>query len=396
MVIPTDNQQQPHRSAAKQNILQAVYWLVCGAQSSNSLFFHYAGPGDQTEDLGGDEGGSDEVIYPVDFKQAGHIAGDEMHRILVKPLLPGILMVLYSLYLLFQLNFHAYIYQPTPRHILKAETVPGLAERYLDSSSSGSESDVDDSDSATESLVDAPIHKRPTEQGATGHPGQGPQESQTKQKERRAPRDPSNAGATPATDIEAQTSQGPLISSGFRAIGPAIPTLISQSVFARHQYGIQHQFQAGEPDLQGRFINCRANSLPVRIDQSTAGAASGAIPTYVPIMISGVPGDNDARDDEGNNYRHMSRTSATTLLLASTGLIAVCAEFMVNSINKLVSGGSGIFGAFIGLTLLPIVGNAAEHVTAVTVATKNKMDLAIAIAVGSWIRIAIHTLIFSS
>lgn len=85
----------------------------------------------------------------------------------------------------------------------------------------------------------------------------------------------------------------------------------------------------------------------------------------------------------------MLRTSAIILLVVSTGLVAVCAEFMADSINDVVSGGSGISEAFIGLILLPIVGNAAEHVTAVTVAMKNKMDLAIGVVVGSSIQIAI-------
>jgi Ca2+:H+ antiporter len=50
---------------------------------------------------------------------------------------------------------------------------------------------------------------------------------------------------------------------------------------------------------------------------------------------------------------------------------------------------SGVSQAFIGLIIIPIVGNAAEHVTAVVVAMKNKMDLAIGIAVGSSIQIAL-------
>ena len=45
--------------------------------------------------------------------------------------------------------------------------------------------------------------------------------------------------------------------------------------------------------------------------------------------------------------------------------------------------------AFVGVIILPVVGNAAEHVTAVTVAAKNKMDLAIGVAVGSSIQIAL-------
>src|SRR6478609_10988414 len=50
-----------------------------------------AGHGGQTKDLDGDEDdGYDEVIYPVDFRQNGHIVDDEMHRIMVRPLQAGV------------------------------------------------------------------------------------------------------------------------------------------------------------------------------------------------------------------------------------------------------------------------------------------------------------------
>lgn len=84
----------------------------------------------------------------------------------------------------------------------------------------------------------------------------------------------------------------------------------------------------------------------------------------------------------------MSRTAAIGLLLISTALVAVCAEFMVDAIPGMIDS-SPISEAFVGLIILPIVGNAAEHVTAVTVAMKNKMDLAIGVAVGSSIQIAL-------
>lgn len=65
-------------------------WLVEGCQPNDALFFHYSGHGGQTDDLDGDEeDGHDEVIYPVDFKQAGHIVDDQIHQILVKPLPAG-------------------------------------------------------------------------------------------------------------------------------------------------------------------------------------------------------------------------------------------------------------------------------------------------------------------
>lgn len=76
------------------------------------------------------------------------------------------------------------------------------------------------------------------------------------------------------------------------------------------------------------------------------------------------------------------------MLLITTGLVALCAEFLVDAIPKMTES-SSVSQAFIGLIILPIVGNAAEHVTAVTVAAKNKMDLAIGVAVGSSIQIAL-------
>lgn len=63
----------------------------------------------------------------------------------------------------------------------------------------------------------------------------------------------------------------------------------------------------------------------------------------------------------------------------------------MSSIHALTSTGH-IGKTFVGLILLPIVGNAAEHATAVTVACKDKMDLAIGVAVGSSMQIALLVL----
>lgn len=91
MVLLTDDQQNEMSIPTKKNILRAMHWLVKDAQPNDSLFFHYSGHGGQTPDLDGDEDdGYDEVIYPVDFRTEGHIVDDEMHRIMVKPLKPGV------------------------------------------------------------------------------------------------------------------------------------------------------------------------------------------------------------------------------------------------------------------------------------------------------------------
>jgi len=91
MVILTDDQQNPTGQPTKANILRAMTWLVKDAKPNDSLFFHYSGHGGQTKDTDGDEGdGYDETILPVDFRYAGHIVDDEMHRIMVQPLQPGV------------------------------------------------------------------------------------------------------------------------------------------------------------------------------------------------------------------------------------------------------------------------------------------------------------------
>ena len=63
-------------------------------------------------------------------------------------------------------------------------------------------------------------------------------------------------------------------------------------------------------------------------------------------------------------------------------LVAVTAEFLVDSING-VTETTGLKSEWVGLILLPIAGNAAEHVTAVTVSVKDKLTLSIGVAVGS-------------
>ncbi|KAI8806494.1 Sodium/calcium exchanger protein-domain-containing protein [Cladochytrium replicatum] len=84
----------------------------------------------------------------------------------------------------------------------------------------------------------------------------------------------------------------------------------------------------------------------------------------------------------------MTPVVATGLLILSTLLVSANAEYLVDSIEG-ISEAWHLSETFVGLVLLPIVGNAAEHVTAVTTAMKNKMDLSIGIAVGSSMQIAL-------
>ncbi|MEO1591430.1 MAG: calcium/proton exchanger [Cyanobacteria bacterium J06632_22] len=77
----------------------------------------------------------------------------------------------------------------------------------------------------------------------------------------------------------------------------------------------------------------------------------------------------------------------TAVLLGATLLVAVESEFLVSTL-EVATQQLGISELFTGVILLPIIGNAAEHATAVTVAMKNKMDLSVSVAVGSSMQIA--------
>ncbi|KAH8663885.1 Sodium/calcium exchanger protein-domain-containing protein [Ilyonectria robusta] len=82
------------------------------------------------------------------------------------------------------------------------------------------------------------------------------------------------------------------------------------------------------------------------------------------------------------------RTSSVLVLICTSVLMSMCAEFLVSTLDE-ITHEDGLSEAFIGLIILPIVGNVAEYLTVVIVAARGKLDLAIAVAVGSSIQIAL-------
>ncbi len=76
------------------------------------------------------------------------------------------------------------------------------------------------------------------------------------------------------------------------------------------------------------------------------------------------------------------------VLLGVTLLVALESELLVDSL-EVATTKLGLTAFFTGVIVLPVIGNAAEHATAVTVAMKNKMDLSVSVAVGSSLQIAL-------
>ncbi|KAF9869629.1 membrane bound cation transporter [Colletotrichum karsti] len=380
-----------------------------------------------------------------------------------------ILLLVYIIYLLFQLKSHAYMYESTPQHIVDAESAPGPAVGWLETSSSESDSDSDtDSDSSDSSggtvrqrmkkvlrggrrrkssVASVDIEGRPRTRSTSA----GTHSTRGSPSRPRLPRFGSSVGSEEAmedekprkhrkyrkrhhkhkkakknsrknlVDVDEPTAnerseatfqngeprrvdfaqQDPEAIEGASELPqtqndrrplPALRGLsiknFAPAVFTQPPGSPAIGPAAAGPVPRVRFGIRRTNSLPDRLNQYGANATRppGAL---FPAQISrNVVHSSDGTEEKVIPNDHLSRTAAVLLLLFSTGLVAVCAEFLVDSINEVVAT-SPLGEVFIGLIILPIVGNAAEHVTAITVAMKNKMDLAIGVAVGSSIQIAL-------
>ncbi len=95
------------------------------------------------------------------------------------------------------------------------------------------------------------------------------------------------------------------------------------------------------------------------------------------------------RDEERAYHEpEWNRRKATLVLVVATIGIAFMSEFLVGSVEHACEA-LGMSTVFVGVIVVAVIGNAAEHSTAVLMAMQNKMDLAVNIAVGSGIQIAL-------
>ncbi|KAL9586182.1 MAG: hypothetical protein Q9203_003944 [Teloschistes exilis] len=431
------------------------------------------------------------LLLPTAFHASFTDNGTADHAVL------KILLLVYVLYLLFQLKSHAYLYTSTPQHVIDEESHPGVLADMLHSSSSSSSgnssssSDTDGSSrsnttakrikrvlrgrggrksslssketpsapsttrtasastfgqsldnnettvgdssgsaspqlgviaSGDEADTDGESHRRhqryqdktikyrdfeedkPVSKHAKSPPhGKAKKHYQTGQplRQKLQPVDDSNQipashGNRVQTLPKANNMPEESVRRAFGRRGisnvlptmPAMPHILSTTVFsAANPTGLP---TVGPPPTAATTSPLhRSTSLPSRLNRMEGNRPNTAPTQTVPYMRP-VATIHPTFDAKGSNHpkKKLSRTSALLLLLTSTGLVAVCAEFLVSSIHYLVDH-TNISQAFIGLIILPIVGNAAEHVTAVIAASRNKMDLAIGVAVGSSIQIAL-------
>ena len=101
----------------------------------------------------------------------------------------------------------------------------------------------------------------------------------------------------------------------------------------------------------------------------------------------GMEQENDDEDDD----LELSLPVAILVLLISTLLLSFLSDYLVDAIEPMADS-LGISEAFIGIIIIPIVGNAVEQLTAIRMAIKNKMDIALSIAIGSATQVSIFAI----
>lgn len=151
------------------------------------------------------------------------------------------------------------------------------------------------------------------------------------------------------------------------------------------------------------------SSMSSRSSRSRSSSRSGFETVREPARAHAVPTNvlpvtmQDAQEissietnTSGSSSQHIKlplmNTSSSLLLLAIVTVITyLTAENLVDSVNGLVEH-STVNKEWITLIVIPIISNAAEHTTAVVVASKGKFDLAMSVAVGSCIQIALFVI----
>jgi Ca2+:H+ antiporter len=135
-------------------------------------------------------------------------------------------------------------------------------------------------------------------------------------------------------------------------------------------------------------LSLKSTSLP--IERLSVGVAFIMLLLYVASLAFSLKTHEKlfrAGEEDETEPPTMSINRALLLLAASTIFIAFLSEWLVKSV-QIASISMGMNQTFIAIIIIPIIGNAAEHSTALVMAIKNKMDVTMNIAIGSSTQVA--------
>mmetsp|Transcript_27689 Transcript_27689/g.33687 ORF Transcript_27689/g.33687 Transcript_27689/m.33687 type:complete len:484 (+) Transcript_27689:230-1681(+) len=116
---------------------------------------------------------------------------------------------------------------------------------------------------------------------------------------------------------------------------------------------------------------------------------------YLQLLLFQLKTHVDLFEDDDEEEANIPFWAAFSGLVIVALLVAIFSDYLVESIDGYVNE-SGVSRTFVGIVLLPIIGNAVEHMTAVSVAMKDKMDLSMGIAIGSSAQVSLFVVPFST
>jgi Ca2+:H+ antiporter len=106
------------------------------------------------------------------------------------------------------------------------------------------------------------------------------------------------------------------------------------------------------------------------------------------LLFTLVTHEHLFRTPSPEEHPEWSRRKAVVMLLVATAFVALEAEFLVSSLEPALAD-LGLSELFVGLIVIPIIGNAAEHSSAIMFALRDKVDVTLEIAIGSSTQIAL-------
>ena len=106
------------------------------------------------------------------------------------------------------------------------------------------------------------------------------------------------------------------------------------------------------------------------------------------LLFTLVTHEHLFRTPSPEEHPEWSRRKAVVMLLVATAFVALEAEFLVSSLEPALDK-LGLSELFVGLIVIPIIGNAAEHSSAIMFALRDKVDVTLEIAIGSSTQIAL-------
>jgi Ca2+:H+ antiporter len=141
------------------------------------------------------------------------------------------------------------------------------------------------------------------------------------------------------------------------------------------------------------FSHSTAADLPHRVEDLSLSVAGVMIFLYAlgilfSLKVKPSSGIGAPPEPDQTEKAEWTIPRSLVVLALATGGVVWLSELLVGSVEEVVAG-SGLSEFFLGIILVPIIGNIAEHLVAVQMALKNKMELSMEIAVSSSLQIAL-------